>query len=417
MSQRRGFLQRVIGVAFIVLLVAPPYLERSPERGWLGRARAAEPADADGFALEWRPLEPLPDPLGVAGPFVGVHGGGLIVAGGANFAAADAPELWETPKRFHAAVHVLSRGADGRYSWRSGFSLARPLAYGASASTPAGVLCVGGDDGETASSDAFLLAWMPGTTGVLQSALPALPMPSTAGGAAVVGRHVYVVAGLSAPGLESAGDRLWRIDVSADGVGDATWEELPRIPGGPRGYPLVAAQAHHGEARLYVIGGRRQRPGTSGPGGIEVLADLHEFSPARCAADPATAWRRRSPPPTPLTAGAAIGMGRSHVVVLAADDGNLLPAAAADPGFLRRHPGFPRRAWAYDAARDRWQPAGETPACQVTTPAAAFEGGAVLVSGEIRPRVRSTAAWLIMADAAGSSPQAAGGHESPRSSP
>ena len=411
MSQRHGFLPWVIGVAWLGVLAAPPQHAWSGEPGRPGQSRAAEPVDADGIALEWRPLEPLPDPIGVAGPFVGVHGGSLIVAGGANFAAADAPDLWETPKRYHAAVHVLSRAADGRVSWRSGLALTRPLAYGASASTPAGVVCVGGDDGETASSAAFLLSWKPDTAALLEVALPGLPMPSTAGGAALVGRHVYVVAGLSAPGLESAGDRLWRLDVAAVADGDASWEELPRVPGGPRGYPLVAAQACDGEPRLYVIGGRRQRPGNLGPGGIEVLADLHEFSPARFAADAATAWRRRSPPPTPLTAGAAIGMGRSHVVVLAADDGSLLPAAAADPGFPRRHPGFPRRAWAYDTAQDAWDSAGETPACQVTTPAVSFEGGAVLVSGETRPRVRSSAAWRIT-PAAGIRPQAAGGPES-----
>ena len=39
-----------------------------------------------GFAdVERRDYRPLPDSIGVAGPFVGVHGDALIVAGGANF--------------------------------------------------------------------------------------------------------------------------------------------------------------------------------------------------------------------------------------------------------------------------------------------------------------------------------------------
>lgn len=395
-----------VGVT-VPLLVAVFHPEDASRIQISGRASAADPArgedgasaatQAGAVRLEWRRLPPLPDPIGVAGPFVGVHGGGLIVAGGANFAAADAPGLWEAPKRYHTAAHVLSRTADGSLAWRSGFALERPAAYGACVSTPVGVVCVGGDDGARASSAAFLLTWRAETATLAETALPKLPVPSTAGGAALVGRHVYVVAGLASPDLESAGDRLWRLDISADAIGRTTWEELPRVPGGFRGYPLVAAQFHGADECLYVLGGRRQRPGTQGPAGIEVLADLHEFSPARFAADPGTGWRRRSAAPTPLMAGTACGIGRSHVVVLAADDGSLLASAAADPTFVRRHPGFPRRAWAYDTAGDFWEPAGETPACQVTTPAAVFDGGVAVVSGEVRPRVRSTAAWRIEA--------------------
>ena len=38
--------------------------------------------------LSWSELPPLPDTPGLGGPFVGTHGGVLIVAGGANFPAA-----------------------------------------------------------------------------------------------------------------------------------------------------------------------------------------------------------------------------------------------------------------------------------------------------------------------------------------
>ena len=63
--------------------------------------------------LTWEPLPALPDPLGVAGPFVGTHGNALIVAGGANFTTADAADLWEVPKRWQADAFVLVRDGDG----------------------------------------------------------------------------------------------------------------------------------------------------------------------------------------------------------------------------------------------------------------------------------------------------------------
>lgn len=363
---------------------------------------ATEPPTAAPEAwLDWKSLPPLPDPIGIAGPLVGVHDGGLIVAGGANFGPDDAADLWQLPKRFHRAVHVLTRSVDGRLSWRTGFKLDRARAYGACASTPAGVVCAGGDDGTEVLADAFLLTWNAAAGALRQRPLPPLPAPRTAAGAAVVGGQVYVVGGQEGLGLGSATATAWRLDLACLGNADLVWEALPPVPGGPRAYPLVTVQ-HDGVGEcLHVIGGRRQKPGRGDAAGIEPLADLHAFSPSRFATSAASAWRRRADSPVPLMAGAAIGMGRRHVVVLAADDGSLMARAVADPGFTRRHPGFPRCAWAYDTITDAWTSAGETPACPVTTPAVAFEDAVVLVSGEVRPRVRTTEAWRIAPVAGG----------------
>jgi len=361
-------------------------------------AAALATAAEDRRWLDWQPLPALPDAIGVAGPFVGAHAGGLVVAGGANFAAVDAPDLWDLPKRYHAATFVLTpQGGGGENSWQTGFSLDRPIAYGASASTPAGVVCAGGEDGATVFATAFLLVWDPATGRLTQRPLPPLPTPSTAGGAALVGSHVYVVAGQAGLGLDTATARAWRLDLARLGSEGHAWESLPDVPGGPRAFPLVAAQ-HDGFADcLYVIGGRRQQPGVHGDAGIEPLADCHGFSPARFAVDPATAWQRRADPPTPLMAGAAAALGQSHLIVLAAAEATLQKKIAADPEFAKRHPGFPKRAWAYHTITDTWTSAGPTPACPVTTPAVAFDGGIVLASGEVRPRVRTSDVWRITA--------------------
>jgi solute:Na+ symporter, SSS family len=372
-------------------------------------ARAADPTIETRRWLNWQPLPAVPDAIGVAGPFAGSHKGAAILAGGANFSAADAANLWDVEKKFHAAAYVLvpQAGEAGAYAWRTGFKLDRPVAYGASASTPAGVVCAGGEDGKTALADAFLIRWDTATDQLRSTPLPPLPATSTSGGGALVGNHVYVVAGQEGLGLETATDRVWRLDISRlDGLNVAAsklneaalaWEALPPVPGGPRAFPLVAAQHNGFDECLYVIGGRRQEPGTVGIGGIDVLADCLEFSPTRFAANPATGWRKRAAPPTPLMAGAAAALGQSHVVVLTAADGTLLEKIAADPDFAQRHPGFPRRALAYHTITDTWTSAGQTPAAPVTTPAVAFDGGILLISGEIRPRVRTSEVWRITA--------------------
>lgn len=361
-------------------------------------AVAAPAADTRAW-LDWQPLPPLPDPIGVAGPFVGTHRGALVVAGGANFAAADAADLWDVAKTFQAAAFVLppAVGEAQPSAWQTGFALDKPVAYGVSATTPAGVVCAGGEDGTRACADAFLLRWDPVAKQLTQAPLPPLPTPSTAGGAAVIGNHVYVIAGQSGLGLGSATDAVWRLDITKLGSEGLAWEPLPAVPGGPRAFAIVAAQ-HDGFADcLYVIGGRRQQPGTTDLAGIESLADCHEFSPARYAADPASGWRQRAAPPLPLMAGTAAAFGQSHLIVLAAADGESLAKLVADPGFAKRHPGFPGQAWAYHTITDTWTSAGPTPACPVTTPAVAFEGGVAIVSGELKPRVRTSEAWRITA--------------------
>ena len=103
--------------------------------------------------LNWRQLPDLPERLGVAGPFVGVHGPALIVAGGANF-----PEpIWDdaTQKQWHDRIHVLLR-SEGEYEWIDGGVLERPLGYGAAVSTPEGVVCMGGNDANEHFAGLFL---------------------------------------------------------------------------------------------------------------------------------------------------------------------------------------------------------------------------------------------------------------------
>ena len=54
--------------------------------GLHGSIAAADQQPAESRAmLQWSELPELPDQLGVAGPFAGVHNDALIVAGGANF--------------------------------------------------------------------------------------------------------------------------------------------------------------------------------------------------------------------------------------------------------------------------------------------------------------------------------------------
>lgn len=91
-------------------------------------------------------------------------------------------------------------------------------------------------------------------------------------------------------------------------------------------------------------------------------------------------------------AGASAAVSDTVLVVLSGDDGSLYTQADT----LRdHHPGFPREAYFYDSQADRWQPGQSIPTAQLTTPAVRWQNRILLVSGELRPRVRTQASWQI----------------------
>ncbi|MEA3365209.1 MAG: hypothetical protein U9Q79_06160 [Candidatus Hydrogenedentes bacterium] len=151
----------------------------------------ALPASAQPATLKWSELPPIPNPEGVAGPFVGVHNDALIVAGGANF--PNKPR-WETDKVWHADTYVLVKRGDG-YTWLTPAPLPAPRAYGAAVSTPHGVLCMGGNDAITTYADVFLLQWEPATQKLTRTDYPSLPKPCAYGCATLVGNKVYLAGG------------------------------------------------------------------------------------------------------------------------------------------------------------------------------------------------------------------------------
>lgn len=339
-----------------------------------------------GDLLEWSPLPPIPSPLGVAGPYVGVHGDVLLVAGGANF-----PEpTWESDKAWHDEIYAFSCTGETS-AWETAGTLPRPLGYGTTVSLPEGVLCIGGNDADRVYADVFLLSWKGGK--VVREDLPSLPEPLCYASAALLGNHIYVAGGQSGPGLETATKTFLRFDWSRRGESDAGWEPVPAWPVHERAFAHLVTVPDTSRDRLFLVGGRHLDEN----GETEFLADTWEFEGEEIVPP----WSRKADLPAPLAAGTAIGLDGGRIVTLAGADGSLF--AKADE-LKDDHPGFPRTSWLYDAATDEWSEAGALPGNQVTTEAVAWNGGFLLASGEIRPRVRTPAVWRIVPRGSGSPP-------------
>ena len=236
--------------------------------------------------LNWSELPQLPPApgnsvqLGVAGPFAGISNDALIVAGGANFPQP----VWETEKKYYDQIYVLTKqqNLEGKidFSWENNFKLDFPVAYGASVTTPYGVVCMGGSDGKQVFSKVLLLNWNPAQNKIDIIYLPDLPLPYAYGYATFIDNTIYLAGGQQELGLESAMKNFWALDLSEfekSGVDNLKWQQLPAWPGPTRALNITVAQ-HNGETNcIYVISGRRSNQN----GDMEFLRDVYEFNPTK----------------------------------------------------------------------------------------------------------------------------------------
>ena len=138
--------------------------------------------------INWTKLPDLPGAadtasLGVSAPFAGVHNGGLIVAGGCNF--PDKPVTEGGAKRYYSEIFVLL--PEG---WKEIDRLPRPVAYGATVSTPEGIVCIGGNNSDSSLVEVSRISYNPTKGEVAVCALPPLPSPMDNLSAAFTGQEI-----------------------------------------------------------------------------------------------------------------------------------------------------------------------------------------------------------------------------------
>jgi len=370
--------------------------------------------------LIWQELPSLPPAPGkttqpgVAGPFVGVHKGALIVAGGANF-----PERlpWDGgTKVWHDDGFVMTANG-GRFSWnsQSAFKLPRPLAYGYAFSTDEGVVCAGGCDANRCFADVFMLKYDPSNRDVSRFDLPALPKPLAFMSGALIDRTCYLVGGQETMANATGTKNFFALDLDAV---EAGWKVLPVWPGSERILPVAFAQHDDRGDRVFVFSGRAPHPQAK----TQILADGYRYDPAR------RTWSSCRDLDHAIMAATMLPVDEAQVLVFGGADGKrfleleeiqmgrdaLLHVAdgtadLAESAALRerayemtrrhtdlqiQHTGFPKNILAYDTLSDRWRKVGDLPTTShVTTQAVWWNGRIIIGPGEIRPGVRTPRIW------------------------
>lgn len=319
-------------------------------------------------SLAWEKLPPIPDAIGFAGSYAGVHQDVLFVAGGANF-----PDKlpWEGgTKTWHDRIFALKRGAT---AWHEAGRLPQPGGYGVSLSTPEGVLLIGGGDATRNFTAVNRARW--NGKAVEFEPLPALPVPLAMMAGALLNRTVYVAGGLDHPAATKASALFLALDLDQVAAG---WKTLAAWPGPARMLATAGAQ----DGSFYLFGGADLTAGPDGKPVRQWLRDAYRFTPGK-------GWRRIADLPRPSVAAPspAAAVGEAHLFLLGGDDGSQLGTSPST------HPGFPRGVLAYHTAANAWAEAGTLPFSLVTTTGVLWDGRLIVPGGETRPGVRSTEVW------------------------
>lgn len=330
-------------------------------------------SDVVGQQLIWGELPQLPATPGYGGPFVGVHGEVLFVAGGANFPSAPP---WEGgTKVWYDGIQALEPGSE---NWLSAGSLPSPRAYGAALTLPEGVALLGGSDAEGCYDECRLLSWDPETRQARLTELPPLPAPCAHPAAAAVGSVIYCAAGSDGSTPTSMVHGFWMLDVSAPEA-ERSWQELTPWPGPARHKAVAVTQRGRGRgAEFYLFSGEIPTASPDGTITYDYRRDAYRYDIAD------QSWERLSDLPHPVAAASAIAVGQSQALVFSGSTGEHVHDP--DP-----RPEFPRRVLAYHTITDTWTTAGEMPQAVVTSGVARWQDRIVLASGEVRPGVRTPA--------------------------
>ena len=175
---------------------------------------------------------------GVSAPFAGFINETLIVAGGCNFPGTPAAEGGS--KAYYDKSYTFSLTES---KWKEQTPLNTPTAYGATAQTPYGLACIGGQSATSSLSQSFLIKRDENRDTTIIDTLPQLPISIDNGGAAYLKGKIIVTGGNQSDG----GKGLYALDMNSPNQ----WEKLSDYPGPIRVQPVIISD---GEA-VYIAGG------------------------------------------------------------------------------------------------------------------------------------------------------------------
>ena len=244
---------------------------------------------AEESKLNWQALPDIPDKIGVAGPFSGVHNNALIIAGGANFPQGvpwrKTADGYNSPKVYYDKIYIITKNGEEYSINESQTKLPQVIGYGVSIPTENGVICIGGEWKDNIKNDTtkrydstmhlsdkvFALSYRDGEITV-DVDYPDLPNATTAAAGTLINNTIYLVGGDSGKG---ATKNFWTLDLNKRGKKDFKWQKKTPWDGAARTHLIAASQSDGASDCLYIFSGRMKDES----GQWQMLNDAHKFNP------------------------------------------------------------------------------------------------------------------------------------------
>ncbi|WP_417361696.1 sodium:solute symporter family transporter [Galbibacter sp.] len=335
--------------------------------------------------------------LGYAGMYGGKVGDLILAMGGANFPNA---LPWEGGTKVWSDHILILKDQTWTLSKNT---LPSALGYGASVSLDNGILCIGGNNSDGVSAQVFLVQLDPNDLQIEIKQYPPLPIPLANLSAVRDGEFIYVVGGDDSKNSSSSLYRLHLKELS-------TWEKLDDMPGPARSYHAAAVQETGFSRKLYVFSGRSVGAIKPTP-----LLDTYVAYDLKSHAwdNPVTMVIKGEP--KVLMAASASAVGSMSVLLYGGDTGEMftrleklsleleqtkdsarhIKLQKEKEHLLTSHQGFSNNVYAFNTVTARWSVYDTIEDLPVTALSFKDANSMYLVSGEIRPGVRTPATYKI----------------------
>lgn len=353
---------------------------------------ACHPRHENKPAFQWKQFAVLPSvkgmaSLGYAGPVTGIQDNLLFIGGGANF--PDGMPWAGGKKQYYSLAYVTSIDTKSP-SFRE-FSLPYKVAYSATCSTPAGIVCAGGETDTGPLNLVLLIQFNKGAP--VFSFLPSLPLALTNAAATVIENDIYIAGGETRTAVSS---RFFKLDLNDTLKG---WQSLPDVPASVSHAVLVSIAE---KGKIFLAGGRKKTQ----TGISELYNTLFEYDL------PTNQWVAKKNLPYTLSAGTGTIIENRYIALFGGDRGiafhkteQLITEIQNESDSVKKraltqqknqlqitHPGFSRELLLYDIKNDLWMMGASIPFNVPVTTTAVKNGNRIWIpSGEIKAGVRSPA--------------------------
>lgn len=341
---------------------------------------------------------------GYAGSFSGICGHKLIFAGGTNYSEG---KPWEGgTKIFYDKIFIFDILKDSLICTDNFFTLPYPVAYGASVSVDDGILCIGGNDSEECFSTVFLMQWDEKYRQIGFHDFPDLPVPLSYTSAVIIDDIVYVAGGSSSVEGVDTGNHFFKLDLSNRNSIGFSWETLAPFPGKGRIFSVVAAQTNGDKPCVYLFSGRnvnKEREISIYRDGLVYNTETNTW--AKIERDGLLDF--------PVMGGSAFPNTKNEIIIIGGSSGELLLKEQQERSlfheivklrdtdlilkykedrirYYTHHPGFSKDILIFSTVGNTLIKGGVFDSlCPIMTTAIPYKKGAILVSGESKPGVRS----------------------------